>query len=58
MKFHLNIFQSADCKVLIWSGCVEHDAASKLITADLLSKPSLETGLGGKFTYSTGAETC
>jgi len=51
--FYLNVLQSADCKVLTRPGCVEHDASSKLIAADLLSKPSLETSLGGKFPFST-----
>lgn len=56
--FHLDIFESANRKILIWSGCMEHDAASELITANLLSKPSLETGLCGEFTYNTGTELC
>lgn len=53
MLYYLNIFQSSYGKVLVGSGCVEHNAASKLIAAHLLTKPSLETGLGGKLTYST-----
>lgn len=51
---HLNVFQSANGKILIWPGSVEHDAASELIAAGLLSKPSLEAGLSGKFTCITG----
>lgn len=51
---HLNVFQSADGKILIWPRGVEHDAGSELIAAGLLSKASLEAGLSCKFTCITG----
>ena len=55
--FHLNILESANHKILIGCGCVEHDAASELVAADLLPEPSLETGLSGKFTCGTTRES-